>query len=156
MQEGFPGAPAARWSGVKLNATVHGGYKGSKSWAYSSTIDQYDKLLSTLASNAVSIETKQCVMQCAMWACPSVTLNVQGKGVLSLMDSGSMVILIQDETFKDVQMCRKSRLNPYTNVNRIFAPRNVVLCEQTDKDCWQIIYTLGVEWFNVCSFRKQY
>lgn len=42
-------------------------------------------------------------------------------------------------------MCKKSAVNPYTNVNRKFAPRNVVLCEQTDKDRWQIIYTFSVE-----------
>ena len=35
-------------------------------------------------------------MQHAISMCPSVTLDVQGKGVPSLMDSGSMVTLIQE------------------------------------------------------------
>ena len=55
---------------------------------------QYDELLSTLASNAISMETKQRVMERAVSTCPTVNLNVQGKEVPSLMDSGSMVTLI--------------------------------------------------------------
>ena len=61
---------------------------------------QYNELLSTLASNAVSIKTKQRVIQCMISICPSVALNVQGKGVLSLMDSGSMVTLIWEGYFE--------------------------------------------------------
>ena len=51
---------------------------------------QYDELLSTLASNAVSMETKQRVMKRAESTCSTVNLNVQGKEVPSLMDLGSM------------------------------------------------------------------
>ena len=55
---------------------------------------QYDELLSTLASNAISMETKQRVMERAVSTCPTVNLNVQGKEVPSLMALGSMVTLI--------------------------------------------------------------
>ena len=54
----------------------------------------------TLASNSVSLKTKQKVMQRAISNRPSVTLGVQGKGVPSLLDSGSMVTLIQEGYFK--------------------------------------------------------
>ena len=59
-----------------------------------SPTSQYDELLSTLASNAVSMETKQRVMKRAVSTCPTVNLNVQGKEVPSLMDLGSMVTLV--------------------------------------------------------------
>ena len=55
---------------------------------------QYDELLSTLASNTVSMETKQRVMKRAVSTCPTVNLNVQGNEVPSLMDLGSMVTLV--------------------------------------------------------------
>ena len=61
---------------------------------------QYNEFLSTLASNAVSIGTKQRVMQGAVSTCLSVNLSVQGKEVPSLMDSGSMVTLIWEGYFK--------------------------------------------------------
>ena len=60
----------------------------------------FDEILETLVNNAVSLETKQWVMQRAMSSCPKVTLNVQGKGVPSLLDSGSMVTLIQEGYFE--------------------------------------------------------
>ena len=59
-----------------------------------SPVSQYDKFLSTLASNAVSMETKQRVMKRAVSTWPTVNLNVQGKEVPSLMDLGSMVTLV--------------------------------------------------------------
>ena len=61
---------------------------------------QYNKLLSTLASNAVSMETKQRVMKRAVSTCPTVNLNVQGREVPSLMDSRSMVTLIWEGYFE--------------------------------------------------------
>ena len=48
----------------------------------------------------MSLKTKQRVMQRAASNCPSVTLDVQGKGVPSLMDSGSMVTLIWEGYFE--------------------------------------------------------
>ena len=46
------------------------------------------------------METKQRVMQRAVSGCPSVTLKIQGKGVPSLLDSGSMVTLVQEGYFE--------------------------------------------------------
>ena len=54
----------------------------------------------TLVSNAVSLETKQRVMQRAISNCLTITLDVQGKGVPSLLDSGSMVTLIWEGYFE--------------------------------------------------------
>ena len=48
----------------------------------------------------MSLETKQRVMQRAISNCPTVTLDIQGKGVRSFLDSGSMVTLIQEGYFE--------------------------------------------------------
>ena len=66
----------------------------------SSLNTQFDEILETLINNAVSLETKQWVMQRAMSSCPNVTLNVQGKEVSSLLDSGSMDTLIWEGYFE--------------------------------------------------------
>ena len=54
----------------------------------SSLNTQFDEILETLVNNAVSLETKQRVMQRAMSSCPKVTLNVQGKGFLLSLTQG--------------------------------------------------------------------
>ena len=46
------------------------------------------------------METKQRIMKRAVSTCPTVNINVQGKEVPSLMDSGSMVTLVQEGYFK--------------------------------------------------------
>ena len=56
--------------------------------------------MKTLVNNAVPLEMKQCIMQRTVSGCPKVTLNVQGKGVPSLLDSGSMVTLIWEGYFE--------------------------------------------------------
>ena len=48
-----------------------------------------------LASNAISMETKQRVMKRAVSTCPTINLNIQGKEVPSLMDSGSTLKLLK-------------------------------------------------------------
>ena len=84
-------------TGVKLKAPASGGHRGGAKVNPTipiSPTSQYDELLSTLASNTVSMETKQRVMKRAVSTCPTVNLNVQGKEVPSLMDLGSMVTLV--------------------------------------------------------------
>ena len=61
---------------------------------------QFDDILKALVNNAISLETKQHIMQRAMSGCPKVTLNVMGKGVPSLLDLGSMVTLIREGYFE--------------------------------------------------------
>ena len=46
------------------------------------------------------LETKERVMQRAISNCPMVTLDVQGKGVPSLLDLESIVTLIQEGYFE--------------------------------------------------------
>ena len=69
----------------------------------------------------MSLETKQRVMQRAMSNCPSVTLDIQDKGVPSLMDSGSMVTLIQERFFeKNILPLLKSSLGELTEAHSLF------------------------------------
>ena len=70
VQKGSPSLSTSR-TGVKLK----GGVKVAPTIPISPTL-QYDELLITLASNTVSMETKQRVMKRAVSTCPSVNLNV--------------------------------------------------------------------------------
>ena len=100
-EEGSPSSSSGR-TGVKLKAPASGGHRGAKvdPTIPISPMSQYDELLSTLASNAVSMETKQRVIKRAVSTCPTVNLNVQGKEVPSLMDLGSMVTIVQEGYFE--------------------------------------------------------
>ena len=60
----------------------------------------FDDILKALVNNVISLETKQWIMQRAVSGCPKVTLDVLGKGVPSLLDSGSMVTLIREGYFE--------------------------------------------------------
>ena len=89
--------------GVKLKVPAPGGHRRAAKVDPTipiSSILQYDELLSTLASNTISMETKQRVMERAVSTCPAVNLNIQGKEVPSLMDSGLMVTLVQEGYFE--------------------------------------------------------
>ena len=56
-------------------------------------------MLKTLSSNAVSNETKQCILKRAVSQCLSITMEFFGLKVPSLLDSGSMVMLIRETYF---------------------------------------------------------
>ena len=56
-------------------------------------------MLETLSSNAVSNKTKQCILNRAVLQCPSITMEFFGLKVPSLLDSGSMVMLIHKTYF---------------------------------------------------------
>ena len=86
-----------------------------------SPTSQYDELLSTQASNAVSMETEQRIMKRAVSTCPTVNLNVQGKEVPSLMDSGSMVTLVQEGYFeKNILPVLKTLPGELSKVHSLF------------------------------------
>ena len=55
---------------------------------------QFEEMLQTLSSNTVSFETKQCILKRAVSQCPSVLIEFLGLKVPSLLDSGSMVMLV--------------------------------------------------------------
>ena len=56
-------------------------------------------MLKTLSSNSVSNETKQRVLKRAVSQCPSISMEFFGLKVPSLLDSGSMVMLIRENYF---------------------------------------------------------
>ena len=69
----------------------------------------------------MSLETKQKVMQRAISNCPLVTLDVQGKGVPSLLDSGSMVTLIWEGYFeKNILPLLKTSPGELTEAHSLF------------------------------------
>ena len=67
------------------------------------------------------METKQRVMQRTVSMCPPVILNDQGKEVPSLMDSRSMVTLIQEGHFeKNILPILKSSLGELSEAHSLF------------------------------------
>ena len=82
---------------------------------------QFDEMLKTLLNNAISLETKQRIMQRAMSGCPKVTLDVMGKGVPSFLDSGSMVTLIWEGYFeKNILPLLKSSSGELSEAHSLF------------------------------------
>ena len=61
--------------------------------------DKFESMLKTLSCNSVSNDTKQHVLKRAVSQCPSTTMEFFGLKVPSLLDSGSMVMLIRENYF---------------------------------------------------------
>ena len=61
--------------------------------------DRFESILKTLTSNVVLSETKQCILKRAVLQCPSITMEFFGLKVPSLLDLGSMVMLIHKTYF---------------------------------------------------------
>ena len=61
--------------------------------------DRFEQIVRTLKSCAVSNETKQRILKRAVSQCPSITMEFLGLKVPSLLDSGSMVMLIHEAYF---------------------------------------------------------
>ena len=62
--------------------------------------DKFESMLKDfLSSNSVSNDTKQCVLKRAVLQCPSITMEFFGLKVPSLLDLGSMVMLIHKNYF---------------------------------------------------------
>ena len=89
---------------VKLKTAAsqgHGRRGGVKVGPYlpSSTAAKFEEILETLMNHAVSFETKQHVLNRAVSQCPSITIDILGQKIPSLLDSGSMVTLICEGYF---------------------------------------------------------
>ena len=57
-------------------------------------------MLRTLTNNAVSSETKWHVLNRVVSKCPSISMEILGQKIPSLLDSGSMVTLTHEGHFK--------------------------------------------------------
>ena len=82
---------------------------------------QFDDILKALVNNTISLETKQQIMQRTVSGCPKVTLDVLGKGVPSLLDTGSMVTLIREGYFeKNILHLLKASLGELSEAHSLF------------------------------------
>ena len=61
--------------------------------------DRFEQIVRTLTSSAMSSKTKQHILKRAVSQCPSITMEFLGLKVPSLLDSGSMVMLIREAYF---------------------------------------------------------
>ena len=83
-------------------------------------------MIHTLSSNAVSFESKQCIMQMAVSQCPSVSIDLLGQKVPSLLDSGSMVTLICKHILPLLQS-PAGDLTEAHSLFKLFATKNEVM-----------------------------
>ena len=60
---------------------------------------KYEDMIRTLTSQAMSSDMKHKVMQRAVLQCPAVPMDLLGRQVPSLLDSGFMVTLIREGYF---------------------------------------------------------
>ena len=61
--------------------------------------NRFEQIVKTLKSCAMSNETKQRILKKAVSQCPSITMEFLGLKVPSLLDSGSMLMLIREAYF---------------------------------------------------------
>ena len=61
--------------------------------------DRFEQIVRTLTSSTVSTKTKQRILKRAVSQCLSITMEFLGLKVPSLLDSGSMVMLIREAYF---------------------------------------------------------
>ena len=92
---------------VKLNAPYsqdQGKGAAVDPMIYPIPASRYEELIQTLSSQAVSSDMKYKVMQRAALQCPAIPMDLLGRKVPSLLDSGSMVMLIREGYFtKNIQ-----------------------------------------------------
>ena len=109
---------------VKLKAPTSKGHReGAKVDPLSSQIptSQFEDIIHTLSSNAVSSETKQRVIQRAVSQSPSVPIDLLSHKVPSLLDSGSMVTLIHERYFiKNILPLLQSPIGNLTEAHYLF------------------------------------
>ena len=118
--------PRTTESWVKLKTPAsqghgcRGGVKvGPRSPSY--TAAKFEEILETLMNHAVSFETKQRVLNRAVSQCPSITIDILGQKIPSLLDSGSMVMLIREGYFtKNILPLLKRSAGNLTEAHSLF------------------------------------
>ena len=85
------------------------------------TAAKFEEILKTLMNHAVSFETKQRVLNRAVSQCPSITIDILGQKIPSLLDSGSMVMLICEGYFiKNILPLLKKSAGNLTEAHSLF------------------------------------
>ena len=82
---------------------------------------EFEEIFQTLTNHAVSFETKQRVLNRAVSQCPSITIDILGQKIPSLLDSGSMVTLIREKYFnKNILPLLKRSAGDLTEAHSLF------------------------------------
>ena len=82
---------------------------------------RFEEIFRTLTNHAVSFETKQRVLNRAVSQCLSITIDILGQKIPSLLDSGSMVMLIREKYFnKNILPLLKRSAGDLTEAHSLF------------------------------------
>ena len=78
-------------------------------------------MLQTLTNHAVSFKTKQCILNRAVLQCLSISIEILGRKIPSLLNSGSMVMLIHEGYFtKNILLLFKKSTGNLTEAHSLF------------------------------------
>ena len=112
------------WVKLKTPASQgHGRRGGVKVGPHSPPFQaaKFEEILKTLTNHVVSFETKQRVLNRAVSQCPSITIDILGQKIPSLLDSGSMVTLIREGYFtKNILPLLKRTAGDLTEAHSLF------------------------------------
>ena len=82
---------------------------------------KFEEIFQTLTNHVVSFQTKQQVLNRAVSQCPSITIDILGQKIPSLLDSGSMVTLIHEGYFlKNILPLLKRSAGDLTEAHSLF------------------------------------
>ena len=82
---------------------------------------KFEEILRTLTNHVVSFETKQRILNRAVSQCPSITIDILGQKIPSLLELGSMVTLIHEGYFiKNILPLLKKSAGDLTEAHSLF------------------------------------
>ena len=125
-QEGIPSSAATIPQWVKLKTPVSQGHGCRGRVKVDPTppsilAAKFEDILQTLTNNAVSSETKQRILNRAVSQCLSISIEILGQKIPSLLDSGSMVMLIREQYFnKNILPLLKKSTGNLTEAHSLF------------------------------------
>ena len=119
---------------IKLKSPSFGGHKGRGNQKTrpeaALTKLNYSTLLQMLSNSTILAESKHQIMQRAVSNCPSVTLQLLGIELTSLLDSGSMVTLVREGFFMEYifpKLQNSQELSQAHSLFRLSAANNGVM-----------------------------
>ena len=115
---------AIGWVKLRTPASQgHGHREGVKVGPHSPPFlaTKFEEIFEQLTNHAVSLETKQHVLNRAVLQCLSITIDILGQKIPSLLDSGSMVMLICEGYFtKNILSLLKRSADDLTEAHSLF------------------------------------
>ena len=90
------------------------------------TTADLDLLLQDISCKTISDDSKLSIMHQAVAPCPEININIKGKSTTSLLDSGSVVTLMNESYFREyIEHCLLPSSGMYNNSHNLFNLKGV-------------------------------